>query len=222
LKEHNPKRKESEVGEPNFYANHEDINFQFINPTTPANYFHALRRQIMRNYRKPLIVASPKILIRHPGAKSALEDLGGDSSFIPVYIYTKDGDITDKVTNLFVCTGKISYEINALFKENPDLHAKSALLVIEELLPFPEAILKEELNKFNKNAKVIWVQEEPYNSGAFAYSEPHLARIMDEVGFKNKNVICQARRSIASTATGVAEKHSKEHKALLKSLLQYK
>jgi len=177
---------------------------------------------MMRNYRKPLVVAAPKILLRHPLAKSLIEDFGPDSSFVPVYVHVKDAKSLDKIDTLFICSGKISYEINALLKSDPQFHEKSAVLTLEELLPFPEEILKEQLNQFTKNAKVVWVQEEPYNSGAFAYAEPHISRIIEELGFKNKKIHCHSRRSVATTATGVSEKHSKEQKDLIESLMQYK
>jgi len=212
------RRRELRVGDEYFFENSQDTNYQVANPSTPANYFHLLRRQMMRNYRKPLVVASPKLLLRHPQAKSKFEEMGPDSSFKPIITTKRDGSSDGDVSIAIICSGKTSYDIAAMLKENEATDKKTAILRIEELLPFPEPLLKDQLAKFTCLKKVIWFQEEPYNGGAFAFVEPHIERILTELNFDLNQFECIARRSIATIATGAVDRHKDEAKALFTAL----
>jgi 2-oxoglutarate dehydrogenase E1 component len=175
-------------------------------PTTPAQVFHMLRRQMLRNYRKPLIVMSPKSLLRHKEAVSSLEDLakGGFRNVI--------GEI-DKLTaknvrRVLLCSGKVFFELLAYRREKKidDI----AIIRIEQQYPFPHADFAAEVSKYPNAKEVVWVQEEPQNQGAWYRLRAYLRRDMPD-----NEVLAYAGRPIsASTAVGYGSKHNQEQKQL--------
>ncbi|HFB54766.1 MAG TPA: 2-oxoglutarate dehydrogenase E1 component, partial [Hellea balneolensis] len=196
-------------------------NMQVCNLTTPANYFHALRRQVQRNFRKPLIIMTPKSLLRHKRCVSTLEEMGPGSCFHRVLwddaeYNPQDGEIRlvadDKIKRVILCTGKIYYE---LFEQREKLKRKDVYLMrVEQLFPFPRDALVEELSRF-KQAEIIWCQEEPKNMGAWLYIENFLENTFAEIGMKAKRPRLIGRELSASTATGIASKHKAQQQAIL-------
>jgi len=145
-------------------------NWQIVNCTTPANFFHVLRRQIHREFRKPLIIFTPKSILRHPLAKSpqaAFDDSGDDTRFIRVF-YEVDKDMVpdEKLRRAIFCTGKVYYD---LYEERAKRGIKDISLIrIEQLAPFPFDHVQRELTRY-PNAEVVWCQEEPKNMGAWTF-----------------------------------------------------
>jgi 2-oxoglutarate dehydrogenase complex dehydrogenase (E1) component-like enzyme len=151
----------------------EPLNMIIAQPTTPANYFHLLRRQLARSFRKPLIIATPKQLLRLPEAASRLDQMGTGTSFLPVLIDETTGGInTSSVKRIVLCSGKIYYELDAARRKanKKDI----AIVRLEELAPFPTFILKELLEKYSSSAEIVWVQDEPANAGAWQWVHLHL------------------------------------------------
>ncbi len=139
-----------------------NYNMQVVNPTTPANHFHAIRRQLHRDIRVPLISFTPKSLLRHPDCTSTIADFT-EGHFREIIAGNEPGS-SSKVTRLLLCSGKIYYELAAARKE---AHAEHVSIIrIEQLYPFPEKQLKEVLKGYSKNTELVWVQEEPLNMGA--------------------------------------------------------
>jgi 2-oxoglutarate dehydrogenase E1 component len=169
-------------------------NMQIMNCTTPANLFHALRRQIHRNFRLPMIVFTPKSLLRHPKCISSLDDLqnGAFSEVID------DKDVNENnVTRVVFCSGKIYYDLLARKEE---LNAKNVALVrIEQLHPFPRIQIEEVIKKYQKAVLLLWVQEEPENMGAWNYIRSMMPTIQ---------LVPVARRASGSPATGLSGLHT--------------
>ena len=171
------------------------LNIQICNTTTPANHFHLLRRQLKREFRKPLIVFSPKNLLRHPDATSKLEDLA-NGEFMPVI---DDVDADPKtVDTIVLCSGKFYYEIKTEARERGIKNA--AIIRLEQLYPLPKKQLDEAISRYPKAKKYIWAQEEPYNMGAAM----HIYMRMKRDEFK---II--ARSASAAPATGSSQTHIK-------------
>ena len=126
--------------------------------TTPANYFHVLRRQMLRNFRKPLIIAAPKIGLKHPMAVSPIQDMGHGKSFQPIIVnsFGKGGPVEEVV----ICSGKIYFDISAKLA---DSQRNVKVIRVEELAPFPSALIESQLKGVPKNTEVTWVQEESMN-----------------------------------------------------------
>jgi len=146
-------------------------NMRIVIPTTPANCFHMLRRQMKSKYRKPLIVGSPKSILRNPLAVNKLEDMGPGTHFQSVIGDPEAEKHKNNIKKLILCSGKAAYELMDFRKSNNMNHI--AIVRIEELVPFPTKRIAEELNKYNK-AEIIWFQEEPQNLGAFLFVEIRL------------------------------------------------
>ena len=139
-------------------------NMAVVYPSTPASYFHALRRQLHRDFRKPLIVMTPKSLLRHKRCVSTLEDMGPGSSFHRVLYETPPSEADRQVERVVLCTGKVFYDLQQA-REERGLDGKVALVRLEELAPFPEVALEGELRRYPKEARYVWCQEEPRNMG---------------------------------------------------------
>ncbi|MDP2778795.1 2-oxoglutarate dehydrogenase E1 component [Devosia sp.] len=197
-------------------------NMQVANCTTPANYFHALRRQVTRDFRKPLILMTPKSLLRHKRATSGLAEMGSDSVFhrllwddaeapgAPKTTIKLAAD--EKIRRVLLCTGKVYYD---LLEEREKLGIDDVyLLRIEQLYPFPAKALLDELNRF-KNAEVIWCQEEPKNMGAWAFIQPYVEWVFDQMGRTGQRVRYTGRPASASTATGLMRTHLAQLQAFL-------
>lgn len=195
-------------------------NMQVTNITTPANYFHALRRQMKRDFRKPLINMSPKSLLRHKLAVSKAEDFTGQTSFHR-FLWDDAKDRLNKakdIKRVIICSGKVYYD---LFEEREKRGLKDTVIYrLEQFYPFPEKELAEELAQFT-NADFIWCQEEPRNQGGWSFVEPMLEDTLAKAGFKNGRRFKYAGRpSAAAPATGYAKRHALEQAKLLDDALK--
>jgi len=199
-------------------------NMQVANCTTPANYYHILRRQMRRNFRKPLILMTPKSLLRHKKCVSTLADMGPDSSFHRVLWDDAESHpgstvklVSDaKIKRVVLCSGKVYYD---LLEEREKRGIEDVyLLRVEQFYPFPAHSLIEELQRF-KNAEMIWCQEEPKNMGAWFFMEPNIEWTLGQIGAKHKRAKYAGRHASASTATGLASQHKKELDAFLNEAL---
>ena len=174
-------------------------NMFVCNPTTPANHFHLLRRQMLQKFRKPLVIMSPKSLLRHPLAVSKMEELG-EGKFLPVI-----PDFIDerKVKKVVFCSGKIYYEL--LEERNRINDEETAIIRLEQLYPLPKKEMDRQLNKYNKKVKLIWTQEEPANMGAWSY-----LRVKTDYPFE-----CISPKVSASTAPGSKQAAEQVQKKLI-------
>jgi 2-oxoglutarate dehydrogenase E1 component len=199
-------------------------NIQVACPTTPANYFHVLRRQIHRPFRKPLILMTPKSLLRHKRCISFLSDMLPGCSFHRVFRDQAEvvpGATTVKLVDdaeikrVILCTGKVYFDL--MEEREKRQENRIQLLRIEQLYPFPEEVLRMELNRFPK-AEVIWCQEEPRNQGAWTFVAPRIADTIAHLGgqWQPRYV---GRPEYASTAAGLMSQHSAELKAFLDEAL---
>ena len=179
-------------------------NIQVCQPSTSGNYFHLLRRQALRAWRKPLVVFTPKSVLRAEPACSDIAEFS-HGSFQPVM---GDHEATD-VRGVILCSGKIAHELRSERAARKAMDR--AVVTIEQFYPFPEAALAEELRRYPETAKLVWVQEEPANMGALSYVRP---RLKDVVG--SRHVTSIKRYESASPATGSAKAHALEQKALIK------
>jgi 2-oxoglutarate dehydrogenase E1 component len=186
-------------------------NIQICQPSNAGQYFHLLRRQALRKWRKPLIVFTPKSMLRHPDALSPLEDLT-HQNFLPVI---PDMEAQD-AQRILLCTGKIGHELRTerqKRKENDNDKGNllsTAIVFLEQMYPFPEAELTAELQRHSTARDIVWVQEEPANMGALSYRLPRLKYITDD-----RPVHSVKRSASASPATGSAKAHEVEQKTLL-------
>ncbi|NOR68109.1 MAG: 2-oxoglutarate dehydrogenase E1 component, partial [Methylomarinum sp.] len=188
-----------------------DHNIQVCNPTTPAQIFHLLRRQLIRPYRKPLIVMSPKSLLRHKEATSTLEDLT-DGEFLAII---PEQDIVNfkQITRLILCSGKVYYDL--LDARRTDELNHIAIIRIEQLYPFPSDLFKAEFNKYPNIEQLIWCQEEPKNQGAWYQSKHHFyANINQDI-----TIIYAGRAASAAPAVGNHAVHIEQQKAVIKTAL---
>jgi 2-oxoglutarate dehydrogenase E1 component len=199
-------------------------NMQVVYPTTPANYFHVLRRQLHREIRKPLIMMTPKSLLRHKRAVSALDELGKDTTFHRILYDDAQmrpdektrlvGD--DKIKRVVLCSGKVYYD---LYDEREKRGVDDVYIMrIEQLYPVPLKALVLELGRF-KNAEVVWCQEEPRNMGAWHFMEPYLEWVLNQINAPNKRPRYAGRAAAAATATGLMSKHLAQLKALVDEAL---
>uniref|UniRef100_A0A8D2B9Z3 2-oxoadipate dehydrogenase complex component E1 n=1 Tax=Sciurus vulgaris TaxID=55149 RepID=A0A8D2B9Z3_SCIVU len=183
------------------------VNMFVVHPTTPAQYFHLLRRQMVRNFRKPLIVASPKMLLRFPAAVSTLQEMAPGTTFKPVI-----GDSSvdpKKVKTLIFCCGKHFY---ALLKQRESLGAKKhdfALIRMEELCPFPLDSLQQEMSKYTHVKDIVWSQEEPQNMGPWFFVSP---RFEKQLACKLRLV---SRPPLPAPAVGIGTVHLQQHEDVL-------
>jgi len=195
-------------------------NMQVVNCTRPSNYFHVLRRQIRRNFRKPLIMMTPKSLLRHKRCVSTLDEFGPGTSFHRVLpddaegsnALAADGDIKRVV----LCSGKVYYDL--LEARETEGIRDVYLMRQEQLYPFPIKTLGGELKRFPQ-AELVWCQEEPKNMGAWTYVNPHLEEVMEAVGMAASRPIYVGRPEAASPATGLARNHQREQETLVREAL---
>jgi 2-oxoglutarate dehydrogenase E1 component len=187
-------------------------NMQVCNFTTPANLFHAMRRQIKRDFRKPLIVMSPKSLLRHPKVVS------GWSEFISTGFQEvlSDPKVNDpkKIETLVLCSGKLYYDLDEAREKTYTDSLNTAIVRVEQLYPFPRVRLAPFLSALPKLTRVVWAQEEPRNMGAYTYILPHLEQLAKDVGRKLQ-VEYVGRTERASPAVGSPYLHQKEQKAII-------
>ena len=199
-------------------------NMQIANCTTPANYFHILRRQMKREFRKPLVIMTPKSLLRHKRATSTLAEMDETSSFHRLLWddaeFLKSEKIKlvkdDKIRRVVLCSGKVYYD---LYEEREKRGLNDVyLLRVEQLYPWPHKALAQELSRFSK-AEFIWCQEEPQNMGAWTFVQPGIERVLDFIKAKNTRPRYVGRAASASTATGLMSRHLRELKAFLDEAL---
>jgi len=193
-------------------------NWQVGNITTPANYYHALRRQLRRKFRKPLVLMTPKSLLRHKLCVSKLADFGPGTQFLPVI---GDVDVTAKaVKRVVLCTGKVYYD---LWQAREDKKIKDVAIVrVEQLYPFPAAELEKELAKYTGATEVVWCQEEPENMGAWNFADRRIEGVLTKVGGKAKRPMYAGRPAAASPATGSLKRHNAEQAKLVDDALVIK
>jgi len=199
-------------------------NWQVANCTTPANYFHILRRQLHRNFRKPLVLMTPKSLLRHKRVVSPLEMLGPDSTFHRV-LWDDAQLLPDekiklvadgKIKRVVMCTGKVYYD---LYDARDELGLNDVyLLRLEQLYPFPARALIGELGRFTQ-AEMVWCQEEPKNMGGWSFVEPNIEWVLNHIDAKHARAVYTGRPASAATATGLASKHKSELEAFTQEAL---
>ncbi|MEJ6708704.1 MAG: 2-oxoglutarate dehydrogenase E1 component [Amylibacter sp.] len=198
-------------------------NWIVANCTTPANYFHILRRQMHRSYRKPLIMMTPKSLLRHKMAVSTLDEMSEGSSFHRVLWddaqygnsdtkLAKDG----KIKRVVMCSGKVYYDL--LEERDKRGITDVYLLRLEQFYPFPAQSMVKELSRF-PDAEFVWCQEEPKNQGAWTFVEPNIEWILTRIEHKNTRPVYVGRNTSASPATGLASQHKAEQAALVNDAL---
>ncbi|KAN0028412.1 hypothetical protein ACTFIV_010256 [Dictyostelium citrinum] len=187
----------------------QETNFYFINPSTPANYFHALRRQMMRNYRKPLIVAGPKVLLRHPNCFSTLNEMGPGTHFQPVLSDPDTINDPASIKRVIFCSGKVFYDLQ------DERKAKNindvAIIRLEQIAPFPYERIQEEINRYSNATKFAWVQEEQQNGGCWSFVEPRFKQRYPQTS----QIKYIGRSPLAASATGISSIHKKEVAQLL-------
>ena len=199
-------------------------NIQVVNCTTPANYFHALRRQMHRDFRKPLIVMTPKSLLRHKKCVSLIDDFSKKNSFHRVledHAYIKNSDTIElkkdsKIERVVMCSGKIYFDL--LEAREKSKNNKLVIVRIEQLYPFPAKTLAKILKRY-KNADYIWCQEEPKNMGAWNTVRNYIDRTLEIIESKEIKVKYIGRNASSTTATGNYNKHLAEQKKILEKVV---
>jgi 2-oxoglutarate dehydrogenase E1 component len=198
-------------------------NWIVANCSTPANYFHILRRQMHRDFRKPLILMTPKSLLRHPMCVSDAADFTTGSSFHRVLWDDAQQGHSDlklvddaKIKRVVMCSGKVYYDLLAARDAQglDDVY----LLRLEQFYPFPAGSLVKELERF-KDAEVIWCQEEPKNQGYWTFVEPNIEWVLTKIKAKSSRPRFAGRAASASPATGLASRHKTEQEALIADAL---
>ncbi|CAF0825505.1 unnamed protein product [Brachionus calyciflorus] len=175
-----------EDGESTAMRQLQDINMIVANPTTPANFMHLMRRQVKLPFRKPLIVMSPKALLRHPACKSSLDEMLPGNSFVRAYTETGPASQNpEEVKKVIFCSGKVYYDLKEQ-REKRNLNDQVAIVRIEQVAPFPFDIVKDELSKY-KNAKICWSQEEHKNAGAYNYAKSRIQTVLKDLNDERIN-----------------------------------
>ncbi|KIC16417.1 2-oxoglutarate dehydrogenase E1 component [Leisingera sp. ANG-DT] len=198
-------------------------NWIVANCTTPANYFHILRRQLHRTFRKPLILVTPKSLLRHKLAVSKAEEFTTGSSFHRVlWDDAQHGNsdtqlvADDKIKRVVMCSGKVYYD---LLEERDARGINDVYLMrIEQFYPFPAISMVKELERF-KQAEMVWCQEEPKNQGAWTFIEPNIEWVLTRIGATHTRPVYTGRATSASPATGLASEHKAQQAALVNEAL---
>ncbi len=201
-----------------FLQNSAEDNWQVCNCTTPANYFHVLRRQMHRDFRKPLVIMTPKSLLRHKLAVSPKEMFTGKSTFHR-FLWDDDRDdmaLSKKVKRVILCSGKVYYD---LYQERKERGIDDvAILRLEQLYPFPTNALGEDLKQF-ENADIVWCQEEPRNMGAWFFVNERIEEVLTQIKHKAGRPKYAGRPEASSPATGLMKRHLLEQKRLLDEAL---
>jgi 2-oxoglutarate dehydrogenase E1 component len=186
-------------------------NIQVCTPTTPAQMFHLLRRQVIRNFRKPLIVMTPKSLLRHKSAVSSLDDL--TKGMFHTVLPEIDKLNERKVSKIILCCGKVYYDLLQLRRDQALEHV--AIVRIEQLYPFPKKALIEQMERYPLVKEVVWCQEEPKNQGVWFSSQNNIESCLKE----GQNLIYVGRESAAAPAAGSAALHAQQQHALVEEAL---
>ena len=192
-------------------------NWQVVNCSTPANYFHVLRRQLHRDFRKPLIIATPKNLLRERKCTSTIAEMGEGTKFQRLYGEVDQSIVgnAEAVRRVVFCTGKIFYE---LYDERERRQIKDVAIVrIEQIAPFPFDKVAQQTEMF-KNAEAFWVQEEPKNMGAWSFVQPRIETATKVINKRQLRPTFCGRKPAAATATGLGGRaHSAEQSSILNS-----
>jgi len=197
----------------------QESNWQILNCSTPANYFHALRRQQHRDFRKPLIIMTPKSLLRFQPSFSTLNDMTDNTRFKPVIADPSSTLVTnEKVKRVAFCSGKVYYDL--ITKRTELKRNDIAFVRVEQIAPFPFGPAADEAKKF-PNAEVVWVQEEPMNMGAYTYAAPRLVTALKKDRPNLHKIRYVGRAPSASTAAGSDTLHKKELAVFLADLFNY-
>lgn len=215
----------------------QSTNWQIVNCSTPANYFHVLRRQIHRQFRKPLVIFTPKNLLRHPKCKSGLyefDDVADDAGIVGVRFKRLIMDDTGALPKdraprppqetackrVVFCSGKVFYDLHAKREEIGLDKGQLAIVRVEQLAPFPFDLVSRELRRY-PNAEVVWCQEEPMNMGAYFHVQPRLISCLKSEGraVPDGRIAYVGREPSASTATGFGEVHKREQAELISEAL---
>ena len=192
-----------------------DDNMQVVNITTPSNYFHALRRQVHRDFRKPMIVMSPKSLLRHKMCVSRLDEMGPGTTFHRVLWDDAPPDAA-KVKRVVLCSGKVYFD---LFEERAKRKLDGVYLMrVEQLYPFAFHALSKELAAY-KSAQFVWCQEEPKNMGAWTFINPRIEEVLTQIGARHTRPVFVGRPDAASPATGLHRRHVEEQTRLVAEAL---
>jgi len=201
-------------------------NLQVVNCTTPANYFHALRRQMHRDFRKPLIVMTPKSLLRNKHCISNIEDFDRDTFFHRILwdhaLDEENGFIklkeSSKIKKVILCSGKVYFDLlDAREKLKKD---DVVMYRIEQLYPFPVKNLVKEIKKYAKNAKFYWCQEEPKNMGAWFSVRDYIQWTLETIKANNKEIFYIGRSPDASPATGYAKRHISQQQEIINKVFE--
>jgi len=193
-----------------------DDNMQVANCTTPANYFHILRRQLLRDFRKPLIMMTPKSLLRHKLAVSEIADFTGESHFRRI-VSDLNPPAQGDTKRLVLCSGKLAYELMEARDAAND--RTTEIVRIEQLYPFPSEPLVKRIAAMSKLETIVWAQEEPRNNGAWSFVEPLIEQCLIDAGFNGLRPQYAGRAASASPATGLAKRHAAEQAALIAAAL---
>jgi 2-oxoglutarate dehydrogenase E1 component len=191
-------------------------NMQVVNCTTPANYFHVLRRQLRRDFRKPLIVMTPKSLLRHKACVSLLADMGPGTTFHRVLDERDTKVKSGKVKRVVICSGKVYYDL-ASTRDEAELW-DTEIVRVEQIYPFPAKALTEFLS-LTPGATFVWCQEEPKNMGSWSFVRDFIEDAMQAAGAKQQRLIYAGRDAAASPATGTLARHNREQKQLVADAL---
>jgi 2-oxoglutarate dehydrogenase E1 component len=191
-------------------------NIQVANCTTPANYFHILRRQMLRDFRKPLVLMTPKSLLRHKLAVSTRDDFIGEGHFHRI-LSDLNPPAAGDTRRLVLCSGKLAYELMDARDAAGDLGVE--VVRIEQLYPFPSDPLVKRLKAMPNLVDLVWAQEEPKNNGAWSFVENLLEDALAEAGFGHLRPRYAGRAAAASPATGLAKRHAAEQAALIADAL---
>jgi 2-oxoglutarate dehydrogenase E1 component len=196
-------------------------NIQVANCTTPSNYFHILRRQMLRSFRKPLVMMTPKSLLRHKKAVSQLSEMGPDTEFHRVLYDDADfGHASElklkrdsAIKRLVLCTGKVYFDL--LEERDKRGQDDTYLLRAEQLYPYPGDAIVDVIKRFKKLETVVWCQEEPKNAGSWSFIEPWIEESLAEAKSPVSRPVYAGRSAAAATATGIASRHAREQQALI-------
>ncbi len=195
-------------------------NMQVCNCTTPANYFHALRRQVRREFRKPLVLMTPKSLLRHKGCVSRLDDMAEGTTFHRVLWDAGEVLPDDRIKKLVLCSGKVYFDLH---EEREKRGQKDVyILRVEQLFPFPKQALIDEIGRFKHVDEIVWCQEEPRNMGSWSFIFEPLEQVLIELGTKAKRPVYAGRPASAAPATGQMKKHVAEQAKLVNEALTVK
>jgi 2-oxoglutarate dehydrogenase E1 component len=189
---------------------------QVANCTTPANYYHILRRQMVRKFRKPMIMMTPKSLLRHKSAVSTIADFTGESRFQRVLSDT-NAPADQDVKRVVLVSGKLYYEMAEARDAAGD--ANTTILRVEQLYPFPADALITRFSRMPNLETVVWAQEEPKNQGAWTFVEPYIEKVLADLNGKPSRAVYAGRKAAAATATGLARNHAIQQAALIADAL---